>query len=89
MRPIERTHLFFEIQFKSFRYAGAIGRIGAEEMANGTELNLPRYLRHMASDIAEEKLLRVGRDEAEQVARLRVIVVAVAVIGAIGHAGNT
>ncbi len=57
-----------------------MGRVGAEEMAELAQLDLARHRRHVAGDVAEKQLPFFRGQQAEEVAGLRVVVVADAVV---------
>ena len=81
-------HKLADVEIQRLRYAETVSRIGAEKVADLTQLDFPRHGGHVSGDVAKETLLLLGRKEAEEIPRLRVIVVALAVIVAVGIAGD-
>src|ERR1700687_1586558 len=65
-------------------HAGAVGGIALSEQRDLPALDLDRHALHRRSDVVEQTLLLLGVDQAIQVAGLRVVVIAVAVVVAIG-----
>ncbi len=69
-------------------HALGVTRIGLMEMAELALDDFLRHTRHRRRDVLEETLLLLGVQQAKQVARLRVVVVAIAVIVSRGVAAD-
>src|SRR3981189_3346212 len=78
--------LRFEIDAQRLRDAGAVFGIGPVAVDNLPLDDLDRYALHRRLVVMEELVLLVGRHQPEEIPRLPVIIIAVAVIVAIGIA---
>src|SRR5712671_5113642 len=91
-RPAKRAGLLrgdrlrFEIDAQRLRDAGAVFGIGPVAVDNLPLDDLDRYALHRRLVVMEELVLLVGRHQPEEIPRLPVIIIAVAVIVAIGIA---
>src|SRR5690606_16793287 len=81
-------HELADVEVEGLGHAQAVVRIGAEEVADLAQLNLARNTGHVSGDVAAETLLLVRTQQAEEIAGLRVVVVALAMVVAIGVAGD-
>src|SRR5712672_4167310 len=80
--------LRFEIDAQRLRDARAICEIGLVAVDDLPRDDLDRYALHRRLVVMEELVLLVGRHQPEEIARLTVIIIAVAVIVAVGIAGD-
>lgn len=73
---------------QSRRHTLTVGRIRLVEVADLALLDLPRHRPHRAHDIADQLALLIRAHQTEQVTRLGVVIVADAVIVAVGIPGK-
>src|SRR5712692_9990491 len=77
-----------DLQAEAFGYAGAVSGIGFVEVLDLQLLDAARDAAHTGDDVADEALFGVGGHQAEEIARLRVVVGVEAVIVAVDRAGD-
>src|SRR3954471_781403 len=92
-RPTKRAlprgdHLRREINAKRLRDAGAVVGIGTIEVHDLPLNDVERNAVHRRLDVVEQLVLLLRRHQPEKIAGLTVIIVAVAVIVAVGIAGD-
>src|ERR1700730_12870859 len=88
-RLVRRTGAFESavtraVELQRLGHAGTVGRVALGEQCDLPALDLIRHTLHRRGDVVEQALLLLSVEQAEQVAGLRIVVVPVAVVVAVG-----